>query len=391
MLNYKTENISSHILIVDDIGENLQVLGNILSKEGYDTSFALDGKQALSAIDKFLPDLILLDISMPIMDGFEVCKILKQEERTKNIPIIFLTAKTEIDNVIHGFSLGADDYVMKPFNSLELLARVRSHVDLKKSKDLILEQNNQLNDVVSQLSLKNEELKLVVAAKDKFFSIIAHDLKGPVGNLNSFLNFMTEQSDKISKENFQKNLHLLQTSSQNIKDLLENLLTWARAQRGDIEYNPDNYDILNLVNSNIHLLESSAINKSVSIINKIQNCMNGFFDYNMINTVFRNLLSNSIKYTKFHGTITIMAIELEKEIEISIQDTGVGMSKTIAEDLFRIDVKHFSTSGTNGEKGTGLGLILCKEFIDKHGGKIWAESEKEKGSTFKFLIPKFSK
>ena len=124
------ENSISHILIVDDIGENLQVLGNILSKEGFDTSFALDGKQALSIIEDTLPDLILLDISMPIMDGFEVCGILKRGERTRNIPIIFLTAKTEIDNMVHGFSLGADDYVTKPFNTLELLARVRAHVEL---------------------------------------------------------------------------------------------------------------------------------------------------------------------------------------------------------------------------------------------------------------------
>ncbi|HNI90174.1 MAG TPA: response regulator, partial [Leptospiraceae bacterium] len=138
------EKSPTHILIVDDVGENLQVLGNILSKEGFDTSFALNGKQAVSIVEDTMPDLILLDIAMPVMDGFEVCKLLKSQENTKAIPIIFLTAKTEMDNMIHGFSIGAADYVTKPFNTLELLARVRAHVELKKSKDIILEQNKEL-------------------------------------------------------------------------------------------------------------------------------------------------------------------------------------------------------------------------------------------------------
>lgn len=382
------KNTIPHILIVDDIGENLQVLGNILSKEGFDTSFALNGKLALSVIEETLPDLILLDIAMPVMDGFEVCRILKSSERTREIPIIFLTAKTEVDNMVHGFSLGADDYVTKPFNTLELLARVKAHIELKKSKDTILEQNKELSNLVNQLSKSNEELNKLNASKDKFFSIIAHDLKGPVGNLNSFLNFMTDQSDKISKEEFQKDLILLQSSSKKIKDLLENLLTWSRSQRGDIQYNPDNFDLQRLIQSNMLLFESSVNNKKISLLNKVQSGIAGYFDYEMIKTVFRNLISNAIKYTNTNGSITISSREVDTFIEITIEDTGTGMNYSMSQNLFRIDVKHFSTDGTNGEKGTGLGLILCKEFIDKHGGKIWVESEEGKGSKFKFTIPK---
>ena len=382
------KNTIPHILIVDDIGENLQVLGNILSKEGFDTSFALNGKLALSVIEETLPDLILLDIAMPVMDGFEVCRILKSSERTREIPIIFLTAKTEVDNMVHGFSLGADDYVTKPFNTLELLARVKAHIELKKSKDTILEQNKELSNLVNQLSKSNEELNKLNASKDKYFSIIAHDLKGPVGNLNSFLNFMTDQSDKISKEEFQKDLILLQSSSKKIKDLLENLLTWSRSQRGDIQYNPDNFDLQRLIQSNMLLFESSVNNKKISLLNKVQSGIAGYFDYEMIKTVFRNLISNAIKYTNTNGSITISSREVDTFIEITIEDIGTGMNYSMSQNLFRIDVKHFSTDGTNGEKGTGLGLILCKEFIDKHGGKIWVESEEGKGSKFKFTIPK---
>lgn len=382
------ESSNSHILIVDDIGENLQVLGNILSKEGFETSFALSGKQALSVVEDTLPDLILLDISMPGMDGFEVCRILKKEELTKSIPIIFLTAKTEIDNMVHGFSLGADDYVTKPFNTLELLARVRAHVELKKSRDLIIEQNKKLSKVVEQLYKNNEELNKLIASKDKFFSIIAHDLKGPVGNLNSFLNFMTSQYENISKEEFKKDLSLLENASQKIKDLLENLLTWARSQKGDIQYKPENYSLTKLIQANMMLLESSAANKKISLLNLVPEEMKGFFDYQMITTVMRNLISNAIKYTKTNGQITISGKEKEEFVEICVEDNGVGMSKEICENLFKIDVKHFSTEGTGGEKGTGLGLILCKEFIDKHLGEMVVESEIGKGSRFRFTVPR---
>ena len=290
--------------------------------------------------------------------------------------------------MVHGFSLGADDYVTKPFNTLELLARVKAHIELKKSKDTILEQNKELSNLVNQLSKSNEELNKLNASKDKYFSIIAHDLKGPVGNLNSFLNFMTDQSDKISKEEFQKDLILLQSSSKKIKDLLENLLTWSRSQRGDIQYNPDNFDLQRLIQSNMLLFESSVNNKKISLLNKVQSGIAGYFDYEMIKTVFRNLISNAIKYTNTNGSITISSREVDTFIEITIEDTGTGMNYSMSQNLFRIDVKHFSTDGTNGEKGTGLGLILCKEFIDKHGGKIWVESEEGKGSKFKFTIPK---
>lgn len=381
------EKSPAHILIVDDVGENLQVLGNILSKEGFDTSFALNGKQAISIVEDTLPDLILLDISMSLMDGFEVCKFLKSEEKTKIIPIIFLTAKTEPDNMIHGFSIGAADYVTKPFNTLELLARVRAHVELKKSKDIILEQNLELNHLVAKLSEKNKELNSLIAAKDKFFSIIAHDLKGPVGNLNSFLSFMTMHYDKISKEEFQQDLILLESASNKIKDLLENLLTWARSQRGDMQYKPQVISIFELTKTNVQLFQPSANNKKIILVNNVPIDLKVYADSQMITTVLRNLIGNAIKYTNENGKVIISAQTNSQQVEIIVEDSGVGMNSNISENLFRIDVKHFSTEGTKGEKGTGLGLILCKEFIDRHQGRIWAESQIDKGSKFHFTIP----
>ncbi|HNI91149.1 MAG TPA: HAMP domain-containing sensor histidine kinase, partial [Leptospiraceae bacterium] len=261
------------------------------------------------------------------------------------------------------------------------------YIKILTALDIILEQNKELSVLVAKLSEKNTELNSLIAAKDKFFSIIAHDLKGPVGNLNSFLSFMAAQYENISKEEFHEDLILLESASNKIKGLLENLLTWARSQRGDMQYKPESISIYDVVKSSIQLFEPSAANKKILLNNKVSTDIKAFADSQMITTVIRNLIGNAIKYTDENGSVTISANESGGKVELTVEDSGIGMSSNIAENLFRIDVKHFSTEGTNGEKGTGLGLILCKEFIDRHQGRIWAESELGKGSKFRFTIP----
>ena len=185
------------ILIVDDIPKNLQVLSSILSFEGYQISFASSGSQALNIIETSLPDLILLDIMMPIMDGYEVCKILKSNPRTKDIPIIFLTGKVEAEDIVHGLKIGAVDYITKPFNSAELLSRVHTHIELKLSRDAIVKYNYELEESKKQLLELN-------ASKDKFFSIIAHDLRSPFTGFIGLSQLLSEEYDSINKEELSK-------------------------------------------------------------------------------------------------------------------------------------------------------------------------------------------
>jgi signal transduction histidine kinase len=239
------------------------------------------------------------------------------------------------------------------------------------------------NERIQQQNLQLQDLN---ATKDKFFSIISHDLKGPLNSLTSFSGLLINHTDKLSKEDIQMLATDLDKSVKNLFALLENLLEWSRSQTGNIEFTPEPLDLTVILNENKALLDAQAGAKNIVIEQRCQQPMPLKAHRHSVTTVVRNLLSNAIKFTSEGGAITM---NMEKEngfIKVSIHDTGVGMSKEVMDKLFRIDSKH-STKGTANEKGTGLGLILCKDFIEKNGGKIGVSSELNKGSVFYFTLP----
>jgi len=254
----------------------------------------------------------------------------------------------------------------------------RSASEVGKSLALL-----QLNKKISEQKNELEELN---ATKDKFFSIIAHDLKNPFNSLLGFSNLLIEGFDQLSKEDIHKFVSNIHVSADNLFKLLNNLLQWSQAQTGRIEYNPKKSDLYSIVNSNISLLTPSAEEKQVRLVSNVSENTFACFDENMITTVCRNLINNAIKFTNPGGEIRVESTLSGGFIELAVIDSGVGIKQSDARNLFIIDVKH-STTGTSGEKGTGLGLILCKEFVERHGGRIWVESELEKGSKFKFTLP----
>jgi len=367
------------VLIVDDTPGNIQVIGNILYQKGVNILIAQSGRDALTVISRKFPDVILLDIMMPEMDGFEVCEHLKRDPATKDIPIIFLTAKTHTDDVVKGFESGAVDYVTKPFNPIELLARVFTQLELKRSRDIIMTQNQRLGE-------QNRKLQELNAAKDKFFSIIAHDLRNPFNTLIGLSGVLKNELDNYEPDRIRQYGQRIYQASERGYNLLENLLEWSKSQTGRIQFQPENVHLKNMITESLEVLESYAKIKQIAIHVEIPEDMDVFADKNMLKTVIRNLVSNAIKYTEHGGTVNINAKDTGSEIEATVADTGVGIKKDTLEELFRIGA-YYSTSGTAQEKGTGLGLILCKEFIEKHDGKIWVESEVGKGSTFTFTIP----
>jgi signal transduction histidine kinase len=239
------------------------------------------------------------------------------------------------------------------------------------------------NDEVKE---KNLELSNLNATKDKFFSIISHDLKGPLNSLTSFSGLLINHLESLSKEEIQMLAKDLDKSLKNLFVLLENLLEWSRSQTGNIEFKPVPFDLSAVLQQNKDLLNTQAQNKKINILNEATSVVTVHAHQQSVNTVVRNLLSNSIKFTPEGGTITLSLRQTGNEAQVSIADTGVGMSKEVMDKLFRIDTKH-STQGTANEKGTGLGLILCKEFIEKNGGRIWVQSEIGKGSVFAFTLP----
>lgn len=246
--------------------------------------------------------------------------------------------------------------------------------------------NKKLAEANQQIAQKNEELHDLNATKDKFFSIIGHDLKGPLNSLSSFTFLLKDHIDSMSKEEIQTLATDLDKSQKNLYALMENLLEWSRSQTGNIEFTPEEFDITTILEENLELLKAQAENKNIDLLNVSNQSFAIKSHKNSITTVVRNLISNAIKFTPENGRIMVGWEKNDKEVTVSITDTGVGMPKKVMDKLFRIDTKH-STAGTANEKGTGLGLVLCKEFIEKNGGRIWVESEVDKGSTFSFSLP----
>lgn len=240
-------------------------------------------------------------------------------------------------------------------------------------------------------SYKTEaELRMLNATKDKFFSIIAHDLKNPFNSLLGFSDLLKNDYDNFDKEEIKRFIHIMHDSSKTGFDLLENLLQWSRSQTGRIAFIPVEVNVRDVLLGCVDLLESSARKKQITIYHDIPENIRITGDIEMLSTVFRNLISNAIKFTSIGGSIKVKAKLNARYTEIIIVDTGVGISNEKINDLFRID-KQVSTFGTANEKGTGLGLVLCKEFIDKHNGKIKVVSEPKNGSEFKVFLPLESK
>ena len=223
--------------------------------------------------------------------------------------------------------------------------------------------------------------------KDRFFSIIAHDLRSPISSMLSILDLFSTHRDRFDKKSTDLMIQDLQKSTGRTYNLLENLLNWARSQRGEIHYKPENIELYPIVNSNIELIAIAIENKQINLTKKIKQKLLCFADKSMLDLVIRNLLSNAIKFTLVGGEINIISEEQDDMIAITIKDSGIGIKKDDLSRLFNPGQKH-STWGTQGEKGSGLGLILCKEFIEKNKGTLKVESDEGKGSSFIFTIPK---
>jgi len=257
---------------------------------------------------------------------------------------------------------------------------------LENSNTLLIEKQNLIRLQSKELQEKNQQLLASNSSKDKFFSIIAHDLRNPFNTLMGFSDALLKDLENYSIDDAKVILNMINSTSKMGNDLLENLLLWSRAETGRIPYEPGSLNLRIIVESNIHFMNAQAQMKNIQIIEEIEPAIMVMADENMLNTILRNLISNAIKFTYENGQIIIKARVVHPNIEIAVCDNGVGISESTIKKLFQFET-NISTQGTSSESGTGLGLILCKEFVEKHGGKIWVESEKDKGSDFKFTIP----
>ena len=568
-----------HILVVDDTPDSLDLITQLLLLRGYQVHPITNGATALKEVHNIVPDLILLDIMMPDMNGFEVCRQLKADERTNDIPIIFISALSETLDKVNAFKIGGIDYIPKPFQADEVLARVSTHLNLRQAQRRVQTQNTQLSQEIQErkntettlqernrdllllnrisdmfssslefdrvvetildevqqlldvysmsiwltipetgelvcrqakgpgsegilnwrlqpgqgitgwvaqqdeslfiedtwdderhfknvdkktgtpirsmlsiplriqgevigvlnlvdlrvghfsrddllllepiassaanavanarlystaqqeiaerkraeeaLRLVNEELKHVNDSKDKFFSIISHDLRGPFNTLLGFAQLLSQNLERYTPQKLRDHIEKLHSSAERLYALLENLLTWSRIQRGVMEREAYQLDLYDIAEDNVALFLSKAQQKQVTLLTTVPENTMAYADPNMVDTVVRNLVSNALKFTEGGDTITISTRPRDDMLEMSIADTGVGISPDGRDKLFRIDVQ-YTNPGTEGEKGTGLGLILCRDLVTRNGGEILVESDIGAGTTFRFTLPPYT-
>lgn len=367
-------NPSEHkILIVDDVMSNVLLLKVLLTNEKFAIATASNGRQALEQVEKENPDLVLLDVMMPDMSGFEVAQHLKSNPNTADIPIIFLTALNSTADIVKGFQVGANDFISKPFNKEELIIRVTHQISLVAAKRLILS--------------KTEELQRTIAGRDKLYSVIAHDLRSPMGSIKMVLNMLILNlpSEKIGAEMYEL-LTMANQTTEDVFSLLDNLLKWTKSQIGKLNVVYQDVDLVEVTDGVIEIFSMVASLKKIRIREMKPEKMMVNADIDMLKTVVRNLLSNAIKFSKENSEVLVKMEEVDGMAVVSVQDYGCGISEEGQKKLLHTDT-HFSTFGTNNEEGSGLGLLLCKDFVVKNGGKLWFTSKEGEGSIFSFSIP----
>lgn len=365
--------LKSKLLLVDDMPQNLQLLGTILSEKGFHVSMVSNGKQAIKVARNKLPDLILLDVAMPEMDGFDTCRQLKEDPITENIPIIFLTAKTEFEAIETAFEVGGVDYIIKPFIPQELILRVINQLELKFHRENLVNINQ-------QLVRSNEE-------KEKFLSVISHDLRSPFHGLLGVSQIINENIDKLSKSEIKEYFELLDEGLHNQFKFLTNILQWGKLRRGQMEFQRENVNVADILKDVLATLKLNIEHKQISVNADFSgNSSIIYGDRNLIRELFHNLIANAIKFTNNHGEINISCtIDSQKGLFTKISDNGIGISEDNLPRIFQLD-KKFSTDGTDKEIGSGLGLILCYEIVKMHGGEITINSQINAGTEVIFSI-----
>ena len=361
------------ILIVDDNQTNIILLQAILKRAKYNTVSATNGTDALRIMQEMHPDLVLLDIMMPEMDGYEVARRKDEIEDIQSIPFLFVTALSDTNSMVKGFKAGCSDFITKPFNTEEILIRIHHQIINVENRRII--------------NSKNEELKSLIRNRDKLYAVVAHDLRSPLGTIKSVLDILDENlnSEIIGFELYDL-LHATTESADELFGLHENLLFWTRTQMGKLIFQPKEIKITDAVTDAIKATSSMSNIHRIDI-SYSDNTGNAtvLADKNMITTVIRNILVNAIKFSDEDSSIEIETKIVDNQLSCSITDHGCGMDDEVKQALQQqISI---TTTGKHQEEGTGLGLTLCREFIRAHNGNLSFESEMNVGTTFTFTIP----
>lgn len=358
------------ILIVDDVVSNVLLLKILLSNEKFQVCTANCGNMCIEQARAEKPDLILLDVMMPDISGFDTAVILKKDPELKDIPIIFLTALNSPADLVKGFQVGANDFLSKPFNKEELVVRVMHQIALVAAKRLIEKQNR--------------ELLATINNRDKMYSVIAHDLRSPMASIRMVLNLVVAaiSPEVVGQEIFDL-VDKANKESEDVHDLLDNLLKWTKSQTGRLTVVMQDLDLNDIIPGVVDIFEMIAATKKIKLSYTGTSTIVRA-DNDMLKTIVRNFMSNAVKFSPENSSIEISVTSDADFAKISICDHGVGIAADRLDSIFH---KGETTYGTGGEEGSGLGLQLCQDFAHKIGGDVMVESVEGEGSTFSVLVP----
>ncbi|NPA94191.1 MAG: response regulator [Thermodesulfobacteria bacterium] len=373
---------SYKILLVDDEPVNLKILSAMLAPEGYEIHQAASGPEALSMVKEVQPDIVLLDVMMPEMDGFQVCQKLKQDEETRIIPVVMVTALQEKIHRQQAMEAGADDFISKPVDRIELIIRVKSLLRIKRYQDELLKNYSILKE-------KNRQLQEAERVKEGLTHMIIHDLRGPLTSISMNIDLSLMKLDPSAE--IKKYLENAQQHCDYLDQMIQGLLDIYRMEEGKLDLNLSETDPRDLIHEVIEQLRPQMEIKKLTLdFKQPPDCPTLMLDRNLIKRVVANLLDNAVRHTPSQGQITIAIEPDPKEgvMTISVTDTGPGLDETYHDRIFDKfeQVKLKKKGVTSGS--VGLGLAFCKMAVELHNGKIWLKNGSEdKGCTFAFSLP----
>jgi signal transduction histidine kinase len=373
--NPQAEDQSPHILVIDDHEGIRRLLSIILQRSGYEVITCEDGPDALAHLRTVSVDLVLLDLALPIMTGYEVLSVIRDNPDTADLPVIILTANGETEEIVRGLQSGANDYVTKPFEESVLLARVDTHRRLKR----LIDQRRQ--DV--------ERLKMLDSLKDRFVTIASHDLKGPLGTITSGIELMRDMidDDTVDTESLQSVLDSMTASSATMTSIITDFLDLQAIRAGGLELNLRPLHINGLIDLTVDQFRYDAVRKDIQIETALNDDMPEMLgDAERLTQVLGNLVSNALKYSPQGSTVWIRSSRVDNKVRVEVQDQGPGIAEEDKPHLFQ-EFFRLRNRPTGGEASSGVGLSIIRDLVEMHSGKIGVESTLGQGSTFWIELP----
>ncbi|MEG4988642.1 response regulator [Microcoleus sp. BR0-C5] len=407
MTNNQIEENKGNILIVDDTPENLQVLSATLCDRGYKVRGVINGKMAIRAARSGSPDLILLDIKMPEMDGYEVCTQLKEDPKTSEIPVIFISALDEVLDKLTAFQVGGVDYVTKPFHVAEVLARIEHQLTIQRLKKQLLARNKELQEEIIERKKAEEAAAAASLAKSQFVANMSHELRTPLNAILGFTQVMSRDS-LLSHENLE-NLRIINRSGQHLLELINDVLDLSKIEAGIIGLDERSFDLYQLLDSIEEMFQIKAETKNLQLNFSVESNVPQYIksDEKKLRVCLINLLGNAMKFTHNGGSIWLrVSVESNQKqpaeseshpnstsvepllILFEVEDTGIGIATAEIDTLFDAFVQ--TQAGRKAGDGTGLGLTITKKYVQIMGGDIWVKSVLGEGTSFKFNIRVFA-